>query len=54
MKDLEKKDKEAQIDKKQEFTIPEVKSQEITVQNALSTPACPDDPFDATCGMYGS
>ena len=52
MKKLDKKDKKEE--KKQEFTRPEVKSQEITVQNALGSPQCPSDPVDAGCGMYGS
>ena len=40
--------------KKAKFTVPEIKSQEITVQNALAnTPACPSDPIDGSCTMYG-
>ena len=51
MKETKEMNKE---EEKKEFTIPEVKSQEITVQNALNSPLCPDDPTDAgVCGLYG-
>ena len=35
------------------FTTPKIESHEITVQNALNTPVCPQDPeTPGDCGLY--
>jgi len=40
-------------EEKAEFTVPRVKSQDITVQNALASPTCPSDPVSTgVCTLY--